>query len=75
MSRDEITDDARPDGVSELTHRKLPCIKAVVSADDTAHSILSDSRKLLRKICAFSTEDCWKNSIAAFPNSLGTTSP
>jgi hypothetical protein len=50
MSNDDMTEDAKPEGVNELDHKKLPCINHVVNAVDTEHSIVSDSKWLFRKI-------------------------
>ena len=48
ISTQDITEEARPDGVSVLAHKKLPCINEVVSADEAEHSIFRESSKLLR---------------------------
>ena len=44
MSDEVMTEEAKPDGVSEFVQRKLPCINDVVNAVDTEHSIFSDSK-------------------------------
>ena len=49
-SREDITEAASPEGVRVLAHRKLPCIRDVVRAGETAHSICIESNMLLMYI-------------------------
>ena len=75
ISIDDITEEARPEGVKVLAQRKLPCIKEVVRAEEIEHSIFKESSKLFRKICALRTEDWLKKSRASLFRSGGRASP
>ena len=44
MSDDTMTDEDRPDGVSEFDHKKLPFKRAVVKPGETVQSIWRASR-------------------------------
>lgn len=74
-SSDVITDEARPDGVNGLVHKKLPCVKAVVIALDTEQSIFSASSMLLRKMEAFSKLVDLKKATASEFGTVSVTSP
>ena len=71
MSEEEMTEEARPEGVRELDQRKLPLSREVVSPDEIVQSIECDSSRLFKKICAFNTDDCLKKFIASSFNALG----